>query len=162
MNLSRISKRKVCFIHILFSMKENHLSSQYCSSYRQKSEDVQIVHIYIRYKNPHYRSLLHHYRSLLHHYRSCCSPVDRSHRLWSRWILVLVPVQEASEGKENDCVFCWLWKLHFFFSQIIVINSNFAVPCCDNCRLQFQLVPTLKLNCINSSPKSSVLVKSNQ
>ena len=155
MNLSRISKGKVCFIHILFSMKENHLSSQYCSSYRQKSEDVQIVHIYIRYKNPHYRSLL-------HHYRSCCSPVDRSHRLWSRWILVLVPVQEASEGKENDCVFLLTLKITFLFSQIIVINSNFAVPCCDNCRLQFQLVPTLKLNCINSSPKSSVLVKSNQ
>ena len=132
MNLSRISKRKVCFIHILFSMKENHLSSQYCSSYRQKSEDVQIVHIYIRYKNPHYRSLL-------HHYRSCCSPVDRSHRLWSRWILVLVPVQETSEGEEKDSSFLdqlLTVKIILLISQMIVINSNFAVPCCDNCRLQ--------------------------
>ena len=32
-------------------MKENHQSIQYCSSYIQKSEDVQIVHIYIHLIN---------------------------------------------------------------------------------------------------------------
>ena len=58
MNLSRISKRKVCFSNILFSMKENHLSIRYCSSYIQKSEDVQIVHIYIWYTYQYFQIML--------------------------------------------------------------------------------------------------------
>ena len=126
MNLLRISKRKVCFIHILFSMKENHLSSQYCSSYRQKSEDVQIVHIYIWYRYTHY-TITHHYYRLLHHYRSCCTLVDRSYWLWSRWILDLVPVQETSEGKENDGIFVDCENYRSFFCKLL---SSIAILLC--------------------------------
>ena len=67
--------------------------------------------------------------------RSCCALVDWSHWLWSGWILDLVSVQETSKGKERGGkvllaewivpIVNWKWLI---FWQIIVINSNFAVP----------------------------------
>ena len=158
MNLSRISKRKVCFIHILFSMKENHLSSQYCSSYRQKSEDVQIVHIYIWYRYTHYTITDHYYTITDHVALLWTGATDFGQDGYWTWSQSKKPVKVR-----KMMVFLLTVKIIIdLFLQIIVINSNFAVPWCDKCRLQFQLVPTAKLNCINSSPKSSVLVKSNQ